>query len=112
MGKKSKIILFSLLLVLLNACQFMPIKTLSSKEVPLNTKYKMANSNNQFDYSQTKVFGLALNPEKDWGVLVSEMQGKDNCAFLKNVEFRVQAQSFLFVDIKTTVIKAQCWVKE
>ncbi|EMJ95884.1 hypothetical protein LEP1GSC198_2880 [Leptospira kirschneri str. JB] len=44
--------------------------------------------------------------------MTSDLQTRENCAFLKNVEFSFIDQALIFVEILTSTVKAQCWVKE
>ncbi|TGM58406.1 hypothetical protein [Leptospira adleri] len=113
MMKRSGLILISCLFAIFVAnCSIMPIKTVSSKDVPLNAKYKMGNSAVQITNLVTRVFGIAVSADKDYGLLTSELQTKENCVFMKNVEFRSQNQAILFLEFLTSTVKAECWIKE
>ncbi|TGL75749.1 hypothetical protein [Leptospira yasudae] len=111
--KKFRLILIACLFAFIFAnCSIAPIKTVSAKDVPLNTKYKLGNSAVQIDYRLTRIFGIAINDPRDYGLLTSDLQTKENCAFLRNTEFGLINQAILFIEIMTTTVKAQCWVKE
>ncbi|KXZ29021.1 MULTISPECIES: hypothetical protein [Leptospira] len=112
MNKTSLALISCLFAILFASCSIVPIKTVSAKEVPLNTKYKLANSAVQIDYRLTRVLGFAINDPRDYGLLTSDLQTRENCAFLKNVEFSFIDQALIFVEILTSTVKAQCWVKE
>lgn len=107
-----KLMFFFVLLIFCHTCKVVPIKILSNKDIAINTKYKVGNSSVQLSYNQIYILWFSFQPNKDWSVLTGELQNKENCAFLRNIEFDVKAQFLLLGGIKTTSITAECWIRE
>lgn len=99
---------FACLSMLIASCATPQIGTLSTTPVEFGKNYELASANASGSHSRPILFGVTFGEEKNFGQIVQEVQQKQNCDVMKNVEFSVVAAQYLGFGQNTASITGKC----
>ncbi len=90
------------------SCAVPEVKTMSTKQVQFGKKHTVVNANASNSNQRPILFGITFGERKDYGELMQELQTRNDCDVLKDVQLTEVAAQYAGFGTQTTKVVGKC----